>query len=127
MHDVYKACGIIIIAIVLTAVLKSQGSAIAKFIPQISSLVILIGVLSMIRPIIEFIKGIINRENISNNMFSVLISATAITLVCTTVYDICKENGENMLANTVGNAQITLLLLPILKELLSKSEQVLGL
>lgn len=122
MSDIYKACGLAIIAITVTSVLKNRSSEISKFVPQITAIVITVTAIGTLSPLILYIKGLINGSEVKLSTVSVIINASVIALVCRTVSDICRENGEIMLKNAVefaGNAEIMLLSLPIIKELIS--------
>ena len=130
MSEIYKVCGAAIIALTLTAVLKSHGSSLSPYLTQISAIVILISTISALIPIVSFINSLIKGTSSAKANVQIILTASAIALMCKTVSDLCKENGENMLKNAVefaGNAQIILLALPMIKELLTKSMEVLKL
>ena len=129
MYELYKICGIVIITVVLTGVLKSQGVQFARFLPQICSIAIISVVFLSIKPIFEFLRGIISCVNTTGTTLTVLFSGASIAVICGVIESVCKENGENMLASVmvlVGNAQIMLLGLPILKDLFNEVIKVLG-
>ena len=128
MADIYKACGLAVIAIAITAVLKNRGSEISRYIPQITGIVILITAIGTVAPLISYIKGLLRGSNVSSNAISIIINASVIALVCRTVSEICRENNEIMLKNAVefaGNAEIILLSLPVIKDLLSLTQTIL--
>lgn len=121
MVNIYKLCGAAIIAVVLSAVLKSRSSSIAPFLTEITGILIISSVISALLPLVSFIKGLLSDGAIKYDVFDTLIKAAVIAVVCQVVYDICKENGENMLASVIefaGNAEIMLMSLPLITALL---------
>ena len=58
MHDILKICGLGIIAVVMTAVLKTQSSALAPYVSQICAIVIIITAITSLSPLIGFIRSI---------------------------------------------------------------------
>ncbi len=129
MVNIYKICGAAIIAVVLSAVLKSRSSSIAPFLTEITGVLIISSVISSLLPLISFVKGLLLGENVKYGVFDTLIKAAVIAVICQVVYDICKENGENMLASVIefaGNAEIMLLSLPLITSLLKEAFEALN-
>lgn len=57
------------------------------------------------------------------------MTVVAVAIICQTVCDVCKDNGENTLASVVefaGNAEIILLSLPIIKKLLDTAFEAMS-
>lgn len=128
MSEIYRICGLALIAITLSAVLKTKGSSVAPYIPQITAIVIFITAVASLTPVITFIYGLVNGQAVESNTVYLIISASVIALIFRTISELCRENGENMLKNAVefaGNTEIMLLSLPLLKELLSKTAEIL--
>ena len=122
MFDIYRICGVAVLGLTLTVVLKNKGSTIGPYITQVSAIVIVITAITSIVPLIVYIKELSSGSNVDSDIVHIILSASAITLICRTVSDICRENGEVMLKNAVefaGNVEIMLLSLPIIKDLLS--------
>lgn len=129
MVNIYKLCGAAIIAVVLSAVLKSRSSSIAPFLTEITGILIISSVISALLPLVSFIKGLLSDGAIKYNVFDTLIKAAIVAVVCQVVYDICKENGENMLASVIefaGNAEIMLMSLPLITALLKDTFEALN-
>lgn len=131
MSEVLKACGIAIITITLSAVLKSQGSALSQYLPQISAIVIFAGAISAIIPIIRFVRELAGEQgHDTTGSVSVLFLAASISIISKIITDICKENGAEMLKNAVefsANTEIMLLCVPVIKELLLLITEVVSL
>lgn len=129
MVNVYKICGAAIIAVVLSVILKNRSSSLAPFLTEITGILIISSVISALLPLVTFIKDLISKGSVQYDLFNTLIKAAVIALVCQVVYDICKENGENMLASVIefaGNAEIILLSLPLITALLKDTFEALN-
>ena len=130
MHDILKICGLGIIAVVMTAVLKTQSSALTPYVSQICAIVIIITAITSLSPLIGVIRSISVGTSYKNSYLTVMLSASAIAVICNTVSEICKENGHAMLKSAVelaGNVEITVLSLPLIKEIIDKAGIILGL
>jgi stage III sporulation protein AD len=129
LFNIYKLCGAAIIALVISIVLKNRSSSLSPYLTQITAITIAVSVISSLYPLVSFIKGLIGGGSFQYNMFDLLIKATMIAIICQVVYDICKENGENMLASVIefaGNAEIMLLSLPLINTLLKDAFEALN-
>lgn len=128
MADLLKLCGAAILAVILAALLKNRNSAISPYITEITAILIISSVIAALVPLISFIKRLISDGYVSYDVTATLLKGAVIAIVCQTVYDICKENGENMLASAVefaGNAEIILLSLPLLTSLIKDAFELL--
>ena len=130
LSEILKICGIALITISITAVLKSQGSALAQYLPQISAVIILIGAVGALFPIISFIKSLASgTKSSSDSYITVMFIAAGISVVSKVIVDICKENNLETLKNSVEfatNAEILVLSLPLIKDILKTSFEALS-
>ena len=127
---IVKICGIALITLILTIILNRLGSSIALFLPHICSVFILGSAITALLPIISFIKELAGRSEIKNDAIKTLLSACFIAILARIISDLCKENGKEGLKNSVefcANAEIILLSLPILKELIASAAGILTL
>ena len=128
MSDVLKVCGASVIAVILSVILKNRNSSIAPFLTEITAVLIISSVISALIPFVSFIKELTSGGVVKYDVSGTLLKACVITVVCQTVYDICKENGENMLASSVefaGNAELLLLSLPLITGLIKDTFDIL--
>ena len=129
MSDILKLCGASVIAVILSVILKNRSSPLAPFLTEITAVLIISSVISALIPFVSFIKGILSDGGVKYDVLGTLLKTCVITIVCQTVYDICKENGENMLANAVefaGNVEIMLLSLPLITGLIKDTFSILN-
>ncbi len=115
-----KICASAVIAVVLSAVLKRRESVISQYIGEITALTIIFSVISSLIPLVNFIRNSVQVQD-GERFISSLLSACSIAVICQTVSNLCRSSGENSLASAVelaGNAEIILLSLPYLSEIL---------
>ncbi len=130
MDEILRICGIALIGIVMATLLRNRGSAIAPYITQVTALIIFSTAVAALIPVIEFIKSMTEGQAETSDAISSVLLASVIAVVFRILSDICKENGENMLKNAVefaGNAEIILLCLPIIKDIITLSSEILEL
>ena len=129
LGEILRACGIALIALSLCAVLKAKSVALAPYLTQTAALSIVITSLSALIPLFAFIKELSGQANINVSYIETMTLAGGIAFIGKITADICKENGENMLKSAVefaANAQLLLITLPLLKELMVISEEILN-
>ena len=129
MVSIYKICGAAIISVVLSVVLKHRSSSVAPYLTEITAILITSSTITALFPLISFVKELISDGGIKYDVLETLIKAAVTAIVCQVVYDLCKENGENMLATAVefaGNAEIILLSLPLLSGLIIDTFEMLS-
>ena len=129
LGEIVRACGIALIALSLCAVLKAKSVALAPYLTQTAALSIVITSLSALIPLFAFIKELSGQANINVSYLETMTLAGGIAFIAKITADICKENGENMLKSAVefaANAQLLLITLPLLKELMVISEEILN-
>ncbi len=122
MTDMLKICGAAILAVVLSLILKRRESALAPFIGELAAVTITFSVISSLVPLMNFIKNSAEGTD-QSGVISTILTACSVAVICQTVCNICRANSENSLAYSVelaGNAEIILLSLPYLKNILSQ-------
>ena len=128
MDNFLKICGAAVITIILSAILKNRGSHLSPYLGEITAILIISSAVTALVPLFNFLKGIITDGEITGDLYGTLIKASFIAVVSHVIYDLCKENGENMLASAVeftGNAEIVLLSLPLISSLLNDTFKLL--
>lgn len=129
LGEILRACGIALIALSLCAVLKAKSVALSPYLTQTAALSIVMTSLSALIPLFAFIKELSGQANINVSYLETMTLAGGIAFIAKITADICKENGENMLKSAVefaANAQLLLITLPLLKELMVISEEILN-
>lgn len=129
MSEILKIFGISVIAITVRAVLKNRNSPLSDYVPQISAIMIISASLVSLMPILDMIRGLGGEQEYEFSAISTLITAGGIAFVGRIASELCRENGEHMLKNSIDlacDAEIMLLALPIIKDVLSKISELIG-
>lgn len=132
MALVLRASGIALAALAAVMVLRGASSGFAVFV-KVGALVLLFGMAvselsSGIGDLRGIIFDIIDGNSFTGRAISVMLKALGIALLGRICADICKECGENGLAQgveSVSGIVIFSLSLPILSEILSFASDVL--
>lgn len=121
MEDAIKICGIALIALVLIIIIKQYKPEFAIYISIISGMLIILISIDKISGIINLLKTISNKSGINNSYLEILFKMTGIAFISEYAISICKDYGENAIANKVelgSKAIIISLSIPIITNLL---------
>ena len=124
--DIVKISAICIIATVICKVLDNQSREISSFVKIAAAFVIFTGVSIYIAPVIEDINNIFMRTAADDEFLSILFKSAGICYISQFACDICRDNGENLLAThaeLAGKIALIITALPLvdrLTELISR-------
>ena len=125
--DSLKVCGIVIFALCVCLIFKNTKSEYSIFIKLIITISISLLSISVIYPVLNYINEITYNTNLEK-YFPSLIKSLGIAIAVQITSDICKDVGEEALANRVslfGRCEIVIICIPIIKELLSLCNQIM--
>ncbi len=123
----FKACGICVISVLCITIfrqLKQEG-----VIPLRLAAVAVMSVsfISLSSPVIEYLNSILPDSGVSEYI-SLIIKALGIAFVSHVCASVCRDCGENTLAGyaeLAGKAEILILSLPIVKDILDTAMELL--
>ena len=121
-----KLCGIAIVAVMLIVTLKQLKAEFALPATIVSSIIIFTVGLSCLAPAIEYLNSILNSA--TTDYIIILMKSLGIALLTQTTSDICRDSGETSVAAKIefaGKAEILVLSLPLIAELLEISHNLL--
>ena len=133
LNEVLKVCGIAIVSLVLLLVLPRSSSGVG-FAIRIAGAVVIFGVLLIIigESVQELLDILSSNSALSGDYpskaFSLMLKALGITLLCKICADVCRDCGENTLAEGiegVGRAVILSLCIPVISEILGYASDVM--
>lgn len=105
----------------LICVLIKQYKAEYSLICALCCGVIIFGlILSMLSPIFDNIKELLNISGVNLEYAKIIIKALGICYVCQLGCDACKDVGQNMIASKIelaGKASILILCLPLFEQI----------
>lgn len=117
--DILKIIGIGFITLISTIILKEYKKDYAIFCVLAGGIIILIYSLDTIISIINFIQEL--NSNYNNQFVKLLLKITGISILAEYAVSICKDCGENAIANKIdfgGKIIIISLSIPIIGETL---------
>ncbi len=123
-----KICGGALLCTVAIVVLRQLGRDGALPLQWLGILLLTGAGLALLEPVIVFAGELAAACGITETA-SLLLRALGVALLCQLCADLCRQSGETTIAagvETAGRAQILLLSLPKLRELLAAAEQLLG-
>lgn len=129
MHVFLKAVAGIMIAVILSLSLAKHGKDTAIVLVLGVCAMIMLGAMEYMEPIIQFFNKLQSLGNLNEQMLSVLIKATGIGILSEIAGTICTDSGNTALGKSLqimATAVILWLSIPVMSELLSLVEEILG-
>lgn len=124
--DVLKVCGITICVLCICVVFNNIKTEYSLLIRIVITIGIGLLSLSVFYPILKFMEDISVNTQISK-YFPVLTKALGVALMVQITSDICKDSGEGSIAQrveTVGKAEIIILCIPLIKDILKLCDEI---
>lgn len=119
----------VLITAVLSLVLCQSRSEISMLLIICVCGMVVLGALSYLKPVLAFARRLIQTGQLNNELLSVLLKAVGIGLVSQIAGLICSDAGNQSLGKAlqmITTAVILCISLPLLEEILSLLETVLG-
>lgn len=126
MNSIIQLCGVALCAVCLGGVIKQLKADFFPVFATCSGVVFAGYIIYTLIPVGELIKVLEDTADLGA-VFALLIKAVGISLLCGIASDICRDFGENTLANGVenaGKAAIIVLSLPVVKYLLQGAQSL---
>lgn len=124
---IVSVCGIAVIGLVASVILREVRPAFATAVGIITGLILLGAALSAFSDIVLFTKDITKKEGFSLYI-TVILKAFGIGILAETTAEVCRDNGASAIGSKVEFAAKTIILLlamPLVKEILSRTEAFL--
>lgn len=125
--DSYKISMIGLICVFLCLILREIKSPMSVTVKIACALFLFIVALSVASPVIELAKNSAGTSGLSSHL-SLLMKALGIALTTELCADICRDCGESALGSGIefaGKAEILLLSLPLMKQIMEMAEGVM--
>lgn len=123
-----KYCGAALCALIAVLVLRSQKSEFAGLVSLAASVILLSAASVTFFPVIEFVSETVEETGFSEYL-ATLMKALGITLAVQLCAEVCRDAGESSLASKlelVGKAEILILCLPLIRELITLAGEIVG-
>ena len=122
-----KLCSLCLLAVLMILLLRQTRAEFAPLV-TLTVCVMLLGVAAAVfMPIVEFMEALPLTGEMADSI-AVLLKCLGLALLTQTTADLCRDAGEGAIASKVelvGKAEILLLCLPMLGELLRLTGEVL--
>lgn len=128
MIDIIKIIGIGFITLIMTIILKEYRKEYAIYIVLIGGAIILFYSLNTITSIVKFLTDMSKNKNFNNDFIVCLLKITGISILVEYAVSICKDSGENAIANKIdfgGKIVVISMSIPIISSTLESLIKIL--
>lgn len=128
MDDMFKILGVGFITLIVTIILKEYRKDFAIYSVLIGGAFIIFYSINTINSILEFIEDISKNSNYNNIFIDLLLKITGIAILTEYAVSICKDSGENSIANKIdlgGKIIIISLSIPVISTTLESLTKLL--
>lgn len=122
-----KYCGVALCALAAVLVLRGAKSEFAVYVGIAVSVILLGGAVTTLIPVLEYADGLISETGFGVYL-KAIVKALGITLAIQFASDVCRDSGESAIASKlelIGKAEILLLCLPLIRELISLAKELM--
>ncbi len=126
--EIVKVIGIGFLTLIVTIILKEYRKEYAIYAVLICGAIIIFYSMDTIKSIIDFINEIAINSNYNNGFITLLLKITGISILTEYAVSICKDSGENSIANKIdfgGKIIVISLSIPIISTTLESITKLL--
>lgn len=126
--DIIKITGIGLISLIIIIIVKQYKPEFAIYVSLMAGVLIFTLVFSKISDVISLLNSLVNKSSINSKFIALLIKITGIAILTEFAVSICKDSGENAIANKIdigGKVMIVTVSIPIISSLLETVIKVL--
>ncbi len=126
--EIIKIIGIGFLTLIITIILKEYKKEYAIYAVLIGGALIILYSIDTVKSIIDFIKEISNNSNYNNLFITLLLKITGISILTEYAVSICKDVGENSIANKIdfgGKILVISLSIPVISTTLETLTKLL--
>ena len=126
--DIIKIIGIGFFTLIITIILKEYRKEYAIYAILIGGMIIIFYSMDTLKAIIDFINDLSRNKSYNTEFISLLLKITGISILTEYAVSICKDSGENAIANKIdfgGKIIVISLSIPIISTTLSSLTKLL--
>lgn len=126
--DIIKVVGIGFLTLIITVVLKEYRKEYAIYSVLIGGMIIIFYSIDTLKAIISFINDLSKNKNYNTEFIFLLLKITGISILTEYAVSICKDSGENAIANKIdfgGKIIVISLSIPIISTTLTSLTKLL--
>ncbi|MBR3832161.1 MAG: hypothetical protein IKJ72_00810 [Mycoplasmataceae bacterium] len=99
--EILKIIGIGFLTLIITIMLKEYKKEYAIYSVLIGGAIILFYSMETIKSVVDFLKGLSSASSYNNVFITLLLKITGIAILTEYAVSICKDSGENSIANKI--------------------------
>lgn len=122
MSGLWAACGLVLLALVLTTVLKKDAPAIAILLSLVAGVLILLRAFEMADGVLANLTGLLEQGGIAQEMYLPVLKCVGVAVAVRVMGALCRDNGQGALAAKIEIAGAVLALalcLPLVEQVLA--------
>ena len=126
--EIIKIIGIGLISLVIITIIKQYKPEFAIYVSLMAGVLILILAFDKLADIINLLSNLASRSSINGSFITLLLKITGIAILTEFAVSICKDAGENAIANKRdigGKIMIVAVSVPIISSLLETVTKIL--
>ena len=126
--DIIKIIGVGLISLIIIIIVRQYKPEFTLYVSLLAGALILIFIMDKIGWIIDLLTSLANKTAINNQFLLLLIKITGIAFLTEFAVSLCKDSGENAIANKVdmgGKVIIVSMSIPIISSLLETVIEIL--
>ena len=126
--DIIKIIGVGLISLIIIIIVRQYKPEFTLYVSLLAGALILIFIMDKIGGIIDLLTSLANKTAINNQFLLLLIKITGIAFLTEFAVSLCKDSGENAIANKVdmgGKVIIVSMSIPIISSLLETVVEIL--
>lgn len=122
MSGLWAACGLVLLALVLTTVLKKDAPAIAILLSLVAGVLILLRAFEIADGVLSNLTGLLDQGGIERDLYLPVLKCVGVAVVVRVMGALCRDNGQGALAAKLEIAGAVLALalcLPLVEQVLA--------
>lgn len=126
--DIIKIIGVGLISLIIIIIVRQYKPEFTLYVSLLAGALILVFIMDKIGGIIDLLTSLANKTAINNQFLLLLIKITGIAFLTEFAVSLCKDSGENAIANKVdmgGKVIIVSMSIPIISSLLETVIEIL--
>ena len=124
-----KACGGILVGVMLWVCLDKQGKEVSLLLTTAVSCIVMIAATTYLRPVLDFLQRLQSIGDLDREFVDIILKAVGVGILSELCSLICKDAGNAAMGKTVeilSTVVILWLSLPIFEKLLTLIDTILG-
>ncbi len=120
--EIVKIIGIGLIGVIFSIVLRENKKDFAIYVGLICGILIIFFTINKLNSIILFINSLVGKTNLNSDFIKILLKITGISILTEFAVSICKDSGENAIANKIdlgGKIIVISMSIPVISNMLN--------